>query len=83
MQKRLKKNFTLIAFLLLVNVVGFLSAQAYFSGTTGSTNFSTQVLLESISFNPKMVSLASKGQSPSTNFIMCCFGCFTQRSLHR
>lgn len=55
MQKRLKKNFTLIAFLLLVNVVGFLSAQAYFSGTAGSTNFSTQVLLESISFNPKMV----------------------------
>ncbi len=55
MRKRLKKNFTLIAFLLLMNVVGFLSAQAYFSGTKGSTHLSTQVLLESVSFNPKMI----------------------------
>ncbi len=58
MRKRLKKNFTLIAFLLLVNVVGFLSAQAYFSGAKGSSTFSTQVLLESISFNPKMIAPA-------------------------
>lgn len=55
MNKRLKKNFTLIAFLLLVNVVGFLSAQAYFSSAKGTSVLNTQVLLESVSFNPKMV----------------------------
>jgi hypothetical protein len=55
MNKRLKKNFTLIAFLLLVNVIGFLSAQAYFSSAKGTSVLNTQVLLESVSFNPKMV----------------------------
>ncbi len=55
MGKKLKKNIPLIAFLLFVNVVGFLSAQAYFSHASGSANMGTRFFWESISFNPKMV----------------------------
>lgn len=55
MGKKLKKNIALLAFLLLVNVVGFLSAQAYFSNANGSSAMGTNVFLEAISFNPKMV----------------------------
>jgi hypothetical protein len=58
MQKRLKKNYLLIAFLLLVNVIGFLSAKAYFSNASGANIFNTQVLKESVSFNPKMIAPA-------------------------
>jgi hypothetical protein len=58
MGKKLKKNIPLIAFLLFVNVVGFLSAQAYFSQASGSANMGTHFFLESISFNPKMVAPA-------------------------
>jgi hypothetical protein len=45
MGKKLKKNIPLIAFLLFVNVVGFLSAQAYFSQASGSANVGTQIFL--------------------------------------
>jgi hypothetical protein len=58
MRSRIKKNLSLIAILLMVNIVGFFTAQAYFTQAQGRSPFGVHILWESISFNPKMIAPA-------------------------
>lgn len=55
MDKRFKKNFTIIATLLTINVVGYFAAEAYFSTSTPNANLQQSVLLEFFDLSPKMV----------------------------
>ncbi|MFZ9630546.1 MAG: hypothetical protein EBR94_01385 [Bacteroidetes bacterium] len=55
MDKRLKKNCTIIATLLTMNVVGFFVAEAYFSSTSQTAHINHSVLFELFDLSPKMV----------------------------
>lgn len=55
MDKRLKKNFTIIATLLTINVIGFFAAEAYFSTATQDAHLNHGVLIELFDLSPKMV----------------------------
>lgn len=39
----------------MVNVIGFLTAQVYFSQASGSSHLQTQMFWEIFTFNPKMI----------------------------
>ena len=55
MDKRLKKNYTIIATLLTINVVGFCVAEAYFSTTSQNPHLNHSILFELFDLSPKMV----------------------------
>ena len=55
MDKRLKKNFTIIATLLTINVIGFFAAEAYFSKSTPNAHLNHSGLFQFFDLSPKMV----------------------------
>ena len=55
MDKRLKKNFTIIAMLVTVNLVGFFAAEAYFSESKQNAPFMRNAIFELFDLSPKMV----------------------------
>jgi hypothetical protein len=55
MDKRLKKNFTIIAMLVTVNLVGFFAAEAYFSESKQNSPFKQNAIFELFDLSPKMV----------------------------
>lgn len=55
MDKRLKKNFTIIATLVTVNLVGFFAAEAYFSKSNQTAPLHQNAIFELFDLSPKMI----------------------------